>query len=103
MGAADGPKPSKISKLPNFKNIHQNQFSRMESIAEYQNRKAQRAKEILTNSATKSPAPARNGNCSAERQPGAKIPNQLFFASQQLPRNLPPNLVKRTALASLRS
>ncbi|KXJ68863.1 hypothetical protein RP20_CCG001345 [Aedes albopictus] len=30
--AQDGPKPSKISKLPNFKNIHQQQFNRMESI-----------------------------------------------------------------------
>lgn len=54
--SSDGPKPSKVSKLPNFKNIHQNQFSRMESIQEYHNRKVQRAKEILTNSASKSPA-----------------------------------------------
>lgn len=52
----DGPKPSKISKLPNFKNIHQQQFNRMESIEEFHNRKVQRAKEILANSSVKSPA-----------------------------------------------
>lgn len=52
----DGPKPSKISKLPNFKNIHQQQFSRMESIEEFHNRKVQRAKEILASSTVKSPA-----------------------------------------------
>lgn len=59
---SDGPKPAKIScsKLPNFRTIHQNQFNRMESIADYQNRKVQRAKDILTSSATKSPAAARN-------------------------------------------
>lgn len=52
----DGAKPAKISKLPNFKNIHQQQFNRMESIEEFHNRKIQRAKDILANSAVKSPA-----------------------------------------------
>ncbi|XP_065080069.1 titin-like [Ochlerotatus camptorhynchus] len=53
---SDGAKPAKISKLPNFKNIHQQQFNRMESIEEFHNRKIQRAREILANSAVKSPA-----------------------------------------------
>lgn len=44
--------------MPNFKNIHQQQFKRMESIEEFQKRKVQRAKDILTNSAAKSPAAA---------------------------------------------
>ncbi|KAL1397739.1 hypothetical protein pipiens_009522 [Culex pipiens pipiens] len=85
-GPSDGPKPSKISKLPNFKNIHQNQFSRMESIAEYHNRKAQRAKEILTSSATKSPAPARNATPQKSapqsgQKNGAGVAMQLKFGA----------------------
>ncbi|XP_021693039.1 titin [Aedes aegypti] len=64
----DGPKPSKISKLPNFKNIHQQQFSRMESIEEFHNRKVQRAKEILASSTVKSPAASALVR-SAERPP----------------------------------
>ncbi|XP_055640231.1 titin-like [Toxorhynchites rutilus septentrionalis] len=51
-------KPTKINKMPNFKNIHQQQFKRMESIEEFHKRKVQRAKDILTNSAAKSPAAA---------------------------------------------
>ncbi|XP_058813437.1 titin-like isoform X2 [Topomyia yanbarensis] len=53
----DGVKPAKITKLPNFKNIHQQHFKRMESIEEFHNRKVQRAK-ILVNSGSKSPAAA---------------------------------------------
>lgn len=88
-GPSDGPKPSKISKLPNFKNIHQNQFSRMESIAEYQNRKAQRAKEILTSSASKSPAknalmrsatPQKSAPQSGQKN-GAGVATQLKFTA----------------------
>lgn len=70
----DGPKPSKISKLPNFKNIHQQQFNRMESIEEFHNRKVQRAKEILTSSTSKSPA-AKALIRSAERPPMQKSVN----------------------------
>uniref|UniRef100_A0A1Q3F3F9 Putative proteoglycan 4 n=1 Tax=Culex tarsalis TaxID=7177 RepID=A0A1Q3F3F9_CULTA len=85
-GSADGPKPSKISKLPNFKNIHQNQFSRMESIAEYHNRKVQRAKEILTNSASKSPAVARSATPTksapqSSHRNGAGVATQLKFSA----------------------
>lgn len=85
-GLSDGPKPSKISKLPNFKNIHQNHFSRMESIAEYQNRKAQRAKEILTSSATKSPAVARSATPQKSapqsgHKNGAGVATQLKFTA----------------------
>ncbi|XP_052870730.1 uncharacterized protein LOC128276303, partial [Anopheles cruzii] len=44
----EGPKPSKISKLPNFKNIHANHFNRMESIADFMKRKEKRAQVIMT-------------------------------------------------------
>ncbi|XP_062564346.1 titin-like isoform X2 [Armigeres subalbatus] len=67
----DGPKPSKISKLPNFKSIHQQQFNRMESIEEFHNRKVQRAKDILATSTVKSPAATALVR-SAERPPMQK-------------------------------
>ncbi|XP_058056236.1 uncharacterized protein LOC131207632 [Anopheles bellator] len=44
----EGAKPSKISKLPNFKNIHANYFNRMESIADFMKRKEKRAQVIMT-------------------------------------------------------
>ncbi|XP_058465586.1 serine/arginine repetitive matrix protein 2 [Malaya genurostris] len=53
----EGIKPAKVTKLPNFKNIHQQHFKRMESIEEFHNRKVQRAK-LLVNAGSKSPAAA---------------------------------------------
>ncbi|XP_053698486.1 uncharacterized protein LOC128745432 [Sabethes cyaneus] len=57
VAASDGVKPAKVTKLPNFKSIHQQQFKRMESIEEFHNRKVQRAK-VLASSGSKSPAAA---------------------------------------------
>ncbi|XP_055524662.1 titin-like [Wyeomyia smithii] len=57
LTVSDGVKPAKVTKLPNFRSIHQQQFNRMESIQEFHNRKVQRAK-VLATSGAKSPAAA---------------------------------------------
>lgn len=57
LGSGDGVKPAKVTKLPNFKSIHQQHFKRMESIQEFHNRKIQRAK-VLARSGSKSPVAA---------------------------------------------
>ncbi|XP_035903037.1 microtubule-associated protein futsch-like isoform X1 [Anopheles stephensi] len=41
-------KRNKVSKLPNFKSIHANHFNRMESLADFMNRKESRAKQLLS-------------------------------------------------------
>lgn len=55
-----GKVQSKV-KMPNFKAIHEQQFEKMESIADHANRKAERAKKLATpvrDGPSKSPRPA---------------------------------------------
>lgn len=47
-GTPAKPKVTARSKMPNFKAIHEQQFKKMESIADHANRKAERAKKLTT-------------------------------------------------------
>ncbi|XP_055587462.1 titin-like [Uranotaenia lowii] len=72
--SSEAPKPPKLTKLPNFKSIHQKQFDQMESIDALHNRKIQRAKEMT--SACKSPGLVRSiekpsfGSTAPPKSPG---------------------------------
>lgn len=46
-------RPSRSRKMPDFKAIHQQQFEKMESIADHQARKTERAKKLVTPEARK--------------------------------------------------
>lgn len=50
-------RPSRSRKMPDFKAIHQQQFDRMESIADHQARKTERAKKLVTPEVKKSKVP----------------------------------------------
>jgi hypothetical protein len=50
-------RPSRSKKMPDFKAIHQKEFERMESLAEHQARKNERAKKLVTPEVKKSKLP----------------------------------------------
>lgn len=70
--------PSKVkrAKLPNFAAIHEKQFSKMESLVDHVERKAERAK-VLTNSAIKLASGTKKHQATAAKEDCAARPKAL--------------------------